>query len=518
MRFLDVSARARGWQWARVVDAGGVALPALFAGGVLWFSVPTLEVLHSRWVDFTYSHGYLVLALAATLIVREWKKQRAVTVLPSGAGLCCFAVCVCGTILGTASTTSIIAELLLPAMWFGAVWTIFGWMQARRFVWPLAYLYFAIPFWDAFNEGLRGLTVAVVAQWVRAASIPAFIEGNQIHIPAGTFEVAGGCSGLHFLIVGAALSAYAGLVHHDRWLSRIVLSLVAIGLSLLANWLRVFSLVAVGHWSDMRHYLIIEDHYYFGWLLFSVCLVPMFLLDRWLIHRQEETTPARAQRGVQVPASRRAVVVGALIVAVLGIWANKRIAGAAENAPGVAASPPALRGWPQAGVWGQDTVPSFPGATSEMAVRFAAADERVDVYLADYRVQRQENEVIFYANRPQGLHSEVATSVDRRVSLASASAMIPIREIEVRDRDGGRRLVWFTMRVAGVLTASDFEAKVWQVIGAIRGRRDAQALVLSTACTVDCAAARSALDRFAAAALPRLLDGSNVAPELAGAK
>jgi hypothetical protein len=61
-------------------------------------------------------------------------------------------------------------------------------------------------------------------------------------------------------------------------------------------------------------------------------------------------------------------------------------------------------------------------------------------------------------------------------------------------------LVWVGVRVAGQPADSALAAKALQIAGAIRGRRDAQAMVLTAVCRDDCSSARSALSRFAAAA------------------
>jgi hypothetical protein len=61
-------------------------------------------------------------------------------------------------------------------------------------------------------------------------------------------------------------------------------------------------------------------------------------------------------------------------------------------------------------------------------------------------------------------------------------------------------LVWSEFRVAGRVTTNVLFAKALQVYGVIRGRRDAQALVLSASCDRDCGQARDWLSRYAMAA------------------
>src|SRR5690606_34184319 len=103
---------------------------------------------------------------------------------------------------------------------------------------------------------------------------------------------------------------------------------------------------------------------------------------------------------------------------------------------------------------------------------------------------------------------EAGSAVARRpvvVALPLGRA-IRFEEIEIVDSTDQRRLVWLVLRVAGETTTSHVAAKMWQIVGTIRGRRDAQALVLTSVCGDECNDARAALSRYAAAATRLLLE------------
>src|SRR5690606_39451568 len=53
-------------------------------------------------------------------------------------------------------------------------------------------------------------------------------------------------------------------------LSRVMLLIAAGGISIVSNWIRVYSLILIGHYTRMQHYLIVEEHYYYGWAIFTV--------------------------------------------------------------------------------------------------------------------------------------------------------------------------------------------------------------------------------------------------------
>ena len=53
-------------------------------------------------------------------------------------------------------------------------------------------------------------------------------------------------------------------------------------LALLANWLRVYTVIEAGYLTDMHHYLVSVSHYWFGWGVFALALVAFFWLSTWL--------------------------------------------------------------------------------------------------------------------------------------------------------------------------------------------------------------------------------------------
>ncbi len=197
-----------------------------------------------------------------------------------------------------ASTTPLIAQLALPALWMTAIWAFAGSRNARRFVAPLGYLYVAIPVWHLSIEYLRSLTILVVSGWIRAAGLPAFIEGNLFHVPSGTFEVQEGCAGFHYALVALALAALVGVLHHRRAVPAALLVFFGLMLAVVGNWLRVFGTVVVGQSSDQNFlFLLIRDHHpFFGWALFILFMAPLFSsTGLWSPARRRYRRSARPQ-------------------------------------------------------------------------------------------------------------------------------------------------------------------------------------------------------------------------------
>ncbi len=226
---------------------------------------PAFLSLWPKWWDsFTYSHGLPIVAISLWLI---WRQHDAIDNAPREKGWWAIPVLLAALFLWTlslAASVEIGIEALLPAVLWLTVAAVFGLQVARRLVFPIGFLYFAIPVWDSINGALLGATVSVVDGILDLLRVPAFIQGNNVQIPSGAFEIASGCSGLHFFIIVLAISALYGHLYYRKVLHKGLLFGIAALFALLSNWLRVSIIIIAGHLTEMQTFLVRVDHYYFG--------------------------------------------------------------------------------------------------------------------------------------------------------------------------------------------------------------------------------------------------------------
>ena len=474
---------------------------------LLWFSIPTFVSIHWFWLSEYYSHGYLVLLLTAFLFGLEVRRAPLEPFTPSWAGLACLIPLVLLMVAGQGATTVIVSQSALPALWIAAIWSLAGIRNARRFAPSLAYLYVAIPVWHVFVGSLQSLTIFVVSAWIRAAHLPAFIEGNFFHVPSGTFEVEEGCAGLRQAIVALALAFFVSLLRHRRLPLVVLLTASGLALALVGNWLRVFTTIVVGLSPGSPLLLVVRDHHYiFGWTTFVVVMVPFFFVVR-LLDRLDSNLPAAIPVvSRQAPVSRMGgMISAACVVLVLGILLNYRVDQGDEPLSEVTLQLPETPGWTRVGDWQGASRPDFVGATATAAGQYSDGDGRVGVFGATYAVQQQGHEVIYSKNTPEGQSGTVVERGVVKVTAASGVAL-PFQELRVSEPDLKQRLVWVGVRTAGESATGAVAAKALQLLGALRGRHDAQALVLSAPCSADCATARSSLSKYATAAGARFYD------------
>ena len=137
----------------------------------------------------------------------------------------------------------------------------------------LGLLIFTVPIWAELTSLLVNLSSKMVGLAVKFSRLTALIDGNNIFLPSGTIFIADGCSGLRYLIISLLIGYIMALVNHYRLLQSVIVLMLAAGLGLFANWLRIYLLVLIGYLTDMESSLM-KDHEMFGWIVFAVILVP----------------------------------------------------------------------------------------------------------------------------------------------------------------------------------------------------------------------------------------------------
>lgn len=275
-----------GARWNRLAPV--VMLLALFVStGSTWL----LTMDRWRKLDESYSHGFLLLLIAVALTVRTWLRERPVAgfyplwLLPFVAGM---AVYVTGELLMVQALRQIV---LVPLILAGMA-VLWGWRQLVPFIVPVGILFFAIPVWDYISWPLQLITTSVNQLLLGTYGVEFEVEGVFIYlIGIGAFEIANGCSGLRYVLVGMTLSFLYGEINYRRWSTRIMLVAITILFSFMANWIRVFVIILAGYLTDMETGLI-EEHDFFGWWVFAGTLVPVFIIARLMEKRAAEQEPA----------------------------------------------------------------------------------------------------------------------------------------------------------------------------------------------------------------------------------
>ena len=475
-------------RWNTIVAA------ALVLGVVvgLW---PALRGVHHNWSDKYghFSHGYLVLAMALWLAWSFRRDSPPVPAAPAWNALPLLALFIAAMVASQALSIDTITQSLLPPILLLAISAAYGWRVGRMYFWPVCFVYAALPVWWLINTPLQQLTAFVANVLVRLTGIPAFVEGNSFHLPAGIVQIAAGCSGLSYLNAAVALALFQGLQYLHSWKSRLKLLALTVLLALAFNWLRVYSLIVIAYASDMQNYLIRVDHLTYGWVLFAFCIWPVFWYGVRLERRQGPAlVPRVVGRGpVTESASgswQSTAMAGAAAVALMLAPAAVDKAVARSSVRASAALSPPLTG--SEGNWLESTGPLLAGA-EESQLTATVAGEPVWVYRALDRAGSVSKD--WPVAGPQLLRSQwQAGAVD---ASAGQAAGIHYQEQQGRLRDMDV-VVRSGLQVGGVSAPDDKSHKLAMLKGLGTLRQDAVLWMAVTPCRPDCATASGRLDAW----------------------
>jgi EpsI family protein len=500
---------------ARAAPRFGVALGLLLAVALIYW--PSTQALAGLWTDTrirAYTHGFPVLLTSIWLLSRRRTRLEAQPLRPQPMALGAVAMASSLWLIAWRASIQDLELLLLPALVLSASLAALGWPLTREIAFPVGFLCFALPIWSDLVGPLQWLSVTVVAALVWLTGLPAYVHEDLIELPAGTLAIAGGCSGLHYLVVGLAFAAFYGEMRASPLRRRLEWLALMGAIALAANWVRIFTIAVAGFATDMHTFLVRVDHYWFGWLVFAAGLA-LFL---WLAERRERhrggplaSKRAPAQRSAAGNAASRTCWIEVLVcMAALPMLAYARDAGRPPTAATITiAWPAAPPGWsgplPDRA---PDWKPAFHNATAAGVRRYIDAGGRlVELLEVAYLHQRQGAELVAYDNSVLGDPDSVRLLGERIVHTAAGEW----REDTASDGGGGVYVIWSRYRIGQRTFVRPIASQIAYGLSDLFTRPLSSLMALRAACDPRCSEARSALETAA-----RLTPGLRLLPQRRG--
>ncbi len=247
--------------------------------------LPVLKDLVFDWyTDSNYSHGFLVIPIAAYLLYRDSKRfenGRRIrwpgTVLLVG-GLVLL-------VLGSAAAEFFTVRFSFVVCLTGIGIFTLGWSNFKKSWFAFFFLLFMVPipaiFYYSATMPMQLFSSSLANQAISAVGIESVRTGNIINLPNYRLEVIEACSGLRSLITLIALGAlYAKLTLGGFW-RPLVLVLAAIPIAIAANVFRIFVTGFGAHYISPK---LADEflHEVSGILVFLSALLMIFVLGKLL--------------------------------------------------------------------------------------------------------------------------------------------------------------------------------------------------------------------------------------------
>lgn len=463
------------------------------------------------WInDDNYSHGFLIVPIALYFVWQRREKLAAATGRPTIVGLIFILSSLGVLVVGLLGSELFLTRLSLFGIIIGGILFLYGWQHLRILAFPTAFLLLMIPIPRILFDQIV-FPLQLVASYLAEASlstlhVPVLREGNLIVLANATLEIAEACSGLRSLISLLTLGIVYGYFTDSRTSVRIALAAGTIPVAIIANGLRVAGTGLAAHYYGAK---AAEDFFdtFSGWVLFSIAFFLLFvlyrmilwmaplkgqpvILDRERIEREigdketrrgetgdKGTTDKESVRTVEKSCFTRAVLM-TIVLLIAAIYV-----GDAATTEAVAIREPFVRFPMQVGKW--------EGRPAEDLSAQILAKLGVDEYLSRFYFNPGHSQIHlyvgYYGSQRQGdtIHSPrnclpgagwLPVKSGRVVIPVAGGASIEVNRYVIQ-KGLEKQVVLYWYQSHGRVIASEYWAKIYLVIDAIRMNRTDGALV-----------------------------------------
>jgi len=228
----------------------------------------------------TFAHGFLIPLISLWLI---WRKRHLLLIAGASSSwywLVLFSVSALAWLIGSLAKVLVVEQLSVVLMLITGLVTVVGPAMGRIMAFPLAFLLLMVPMGEELIAPMMEFTATSTVWLIRAAGVPVFREGLYFSLPSGNWSVVEACSGVRYLIASFALGLLYAYITYQTLYKRLIFVLFSIAVPILANSLRAFMIVMIGHYSDMKHAVGV-DHLIYGWVFFGVVIFLMFWIGSY---------------------------------------------------------------------------------------------------------------------------------------------------------------------------------------------------------------------------------------------
>jgi exosortase len=254
--------------------------------GIAVLVLPTMyQVARDTWSTEQGGHGPLVLATGAWALWRELKGKN--IELRAGKlliGLPLIAVSIGIFVLARITGILEIEAFSMYGALLSSAYLLFGAAPLKTAWFPLVYLAFALPPPDTVVAIVTQPIKIAISSWtvslLHVLGYPVASSGVTIYIGQYELLVAAACAGLNSIVTLTALCFfYVYLRHRSNLIAFLVISIAAIPIAIISNFVRVMALVLITYYfGDAAAQGFIHD--FAGLLMFSVALLTIFGIDQ----------------------------------------------------------------------------------------------------------------------------------------------------------------------------------------------------------------------------------------------
>ncbi len=486
----------------------------------------TLSSMLSTWWNIgTYTHGFVIFPISLWVI---WTLKDSVTILtPKPTVYAVITVLVVSLIWLVANQGGLIGiqQFALIGLIQVLTWAMLGKAVYKKLLFPLLFLFLAVPFGDFLIKPMMEFTADCTVMLLRLSGIPVYRNGLYLMLPTGHWSVVAACSGVRYLIASITVGILFAYFCYFGWRKRLIFTAASIITPIIANSLRAYIIVLIGHFSNMK-FATGVDHFVYGWVFFGIVIaIMMWVGSLFQDHPQDDIEHVSKQSQFDHPVNQSGTSTQTEQFSINTITRKtKLIASLALLASTIGPlSAYVLKQQPQHQVdldsitlpesstsWRlindiDEWQPGYTGQTLTLSSMYQSQLGRVQLTMIFYPNETQGHELI---NGQNSLVPE--DNPDWRLVLESMRSVdlpptINLRESLISTYQ--HRLIWQFNWINGQFETNDTKAKLMAVKNRLLGNNNHSiAVIISTQTGEDTVEARQRLNNFLQAMSPTILE------------
>ena len=447
-----------------------------------------VKLIHDWATDDNYSHGFLIVPIALCVTWHRRNKLHEVGSKPSNSGLLIVAGSLTLLMLGLLGSELFLTRISLLGILSGTIVFLYGWRHLGILAFPIAFLLLMVPIpriiFDQVVFPLQLLATRLAEITLASLHVPAIREGNLIVLGSTAIEVAEACSGIRSLITLLALATVYGYVMDRRTSVRAALMIGMIPVAIVANGLRVAGTALAAHYYDAKAAEAFFDTFS-GWILFGIAFVLLFILYRvllWMFPLKPAVTQESPNKRAEEQTAASSVMIRAVIVTTACLAAALYV-GKFTVMETVTLREPLAALAMEVGQWDGRAASRYDDrivaklGVDEYLTRFYSrpGEGVVHLYVGYYQSQGEGNSIHSPKNCLPGAGWQPISSGETQIPVASGEVVKVNRYLIQKGRERQMVLYWYQSH--GRVVASEYWAKLYLVMDAIRMNRTDGALV-----------------------------------------
>ena len=488
-----------------------ITLLLVITGIPLLFIDSTLSMIAVWESNETFTHGFLIFPITLWLI---WQKRHflsVITPVPEPRVFILLALILSVWFVSNVVDVQATQQLATIAIIISLVWLILGRQVLIYLSFPLLFLFFAVPLGQGLIPVMMEFTAHFTVSMVKLTGIPIYQDGLFFSLPTGDWSVVEECSGVRYLIASVALGTIYAYTSFTSPRKRMIFIIVAIVVPILANGLRAFGIVMIGHFSGME-LATGADHLVYGWVFFGVVIFIMFYIGSFWWDPVEvipENTTSLTGNFINLKSFSYLSLMGLGLIILTRLYAyhiNSNVI--TVDAPEKLEFTENFDAWQYDPDRSLDWKPILNSTDITISKTYRFGDELVQLDIGYYHQQQHGIEAVSSNNKltnPYDGDWRITSQVDYM------QTHLYVSEIEIRKNES-KLLIWQWYRIGDLQTPNPLIAKIFDAYNKIiNGRTDASFITITTTQEGDISSSRLRLNNFLENSLPSINLGLEVA-------